>query len=107
MLLFNIGINTVITQCSSIENAGILCANHCITCFAYADDLALIATTRLDLQSMVNAASKNAQWTSLDFRPDKCGYMACPINGDTAQIFIANKNILKHQDNDNCQSFEV
>ena len=100
MLLFNIGINTIIEQCSQIENSGIISAKHKFTCLAYADDLALLASTRYNLQCMVDVAVTFASWASLEFRPDKCGYMPCPINGDNAQIIINNKPIPKLLYND-------
>ena len=81
MLLFNIGITPILTNCDSVIDGGVTICGNKVACLAYADDIALIANNQISLQRMIEKASKTAGWMGIDFRASKCGYLPIPDKG--------------------------
>ena len=75
MLIFNIGITPILTNCYSVIDGGVTICGNKVACLAYADDIALIANNQISLQRMIEKASKTAGWMGIDFRASKCGYL--------------------------------
>ena len=91
MLLFNIGLDPILSECSLVSNAGARIGSFKVECLAYADDLALFAENPVVLQKMVNTACFWTNWSGMSFNPSKCGHMAT-INHSTS-ILVNNVTI--------------
>ena len=68
--LFNIFINDLLLQLKSM-NSGVKISNFHLNVFAYADDLNLISTTAVGLQSLINKCQEYAEMWRMRFIPLK------------------------------------
>lgn len=75
MILFSIAINPVLEAVSSTNIPPFMLGNSAIQTLAYADDIAVIATTVNDLQMIINKAIETAKSIGFEYRPEKCAYI--------------------------------
>ena len=86
MLLFSVGIDPILAALQDNDAFGIDTEAGKITCLAYADDIALVATSNSCLQAMVSSACDMVEWTSMKFNPAKCGYLSTPLMNESIHI---------------------
>ena len=88
-LLFEIYIDELIQILKNSPN-GMHIYDHCISCVAYADDIALCSNTENGLQELINIAVKYAKKWKFKFNPKKCEVMYFGKSSREPQIFIDN-----------------
>ena len=83
-ILFNLVLEGMLRGLSGESDCGYRFANDpslSFSNFAYADDLALVASSRSGLERLLSLAGEFADWARLEFRPDKCATLGVTYSG--------------------------
>ena len=66
-----------------------------VQCLMYADDMAIVAYSKEDLQELLKIASDKGRQCNLIFQPAKCAYMGIPHDSSPSEIKIDGQIIQK------------
>ena len=77
-ILFNIALEGLLRYLSE-SKAGYTLAGHSVNSLAYADDVCVLATSKADLQEVLDKCKGFANWAGLVFNTRKCGSL-CLVN---------------------------
>ena len=84
-ILFNLCIELIIrmvkAKASKLKSGACVYHGSTISCFAYADDVVIIARSAHALQDLLDQASDGATILGLSFRPDKCASLSLVTDG--------------------------
>ncbi|KAL5509854.1 hypothetical protein EMCRGX_G005293 [Ephydatia muelleri] len=84
-ILFNIAHEGLLRHLST-SSAGYTIAGYTINALAYADDVCVLATSRTDMQGILDRCKEFADWAGLAFNANKCGSL-CLIN-HTSRLYV-------------------
>ena len=84
-ILFNIALEGLLKHLST-STAGYAIAGYTINALAYADDVCVIATTKPDLQGILDRCKEFADWAGLAFNAKKCGSLY--LVNHTSRLYV-------------------
>lgn len=84
-ILFNIILEGLLKYLST-STAGYTLAGYNINALAYADDVCVMATSKTDLQSILDRCKEFADWAGLVFNTKKCGSLY--LVNHTSRLYV-------------------
>lgn len=77
-ILFNIVLEGMLKHLAT-NKAGYAFTGHTVNSLAYVDDICVVASTKTELQGLLDQCCESADWARFVFNARKCGSL-CPVN---------------------------